>query len=375
MARNQINALEVKKMNRNRIFRLIYQMGAISKPDLAYQLEISLPTVIQNVRNMLEEGLIEENGTLDSTGGRKAVALACNKTARVAVGLDITKNHIGAVVVDLYGSILASQRLKIAFENNSDYTKQVAEVCRAIIIQAGADPAKVLGVGVSIPGVLSIDDQTLIYSHVLRISNLACKDLCRYISYPSVFCNDRNAPGIAEMWNSQSKGHTVYLALSNSVGGAVILGNRLVKGNNQRAGEIGHVTLERNGRRCYCGKRGCLDSYCSATVLSDLANGNLEEFFTLLKEDSPKLKAAWDDYLDYLAMAVNNLRMTFDCEVIVGGYIGAYISDYLPDLQDRVAALNTFEADGSYVKACRFTKEAAAVGAGLIYIERFIESV
>jgi predicted NBD/HSP70 family sugar kinase len=375
MARNQLNPLDVKKMNRNRIYRLIYQSGAISKPDLAHQLEISLPTVIQNVLNLLDEGLIEESGMLDSTGGRKAVALSCNKTARVAVGLDITRDHVGAVVIDLYGSILASQRSAIMFENNLDYAKRIAEICRLIINQAGADPTKVLGVGVSIPGVLSADDQTLIYSHVLRVSNVSCKELCKYISYPTVFCNDCNAPGIAEMWNSQSKGNTVYLALSNSVGGAIILGSRLVKGNNQRAGEIGHVTIERHGRRCYCGKRGCLDSYCSATVLSDLANGSLEDFFTLLNEENPKLKAAWDDYLDYLAIAINNLRMTFDCDVIVGGYIGAYITDYLTDLQDRVAVLNTFEEDGSYVKACRFRKEAAAVGAALIFIEKFIETV
>ena len=99
--------MEIKTVNRNRIYRMIYQNPRISRPELCHRLGLSMPTVMQNVRYLQDRGLVEEGGSLDSTGGRKAVALTCVKDARTAVGLDLTANHISGVLVDLEGGILA----------------------------------------------------------------------------------------------------------------------------------------------------------------------------------------------------------------------------------------------------------------------------
>ena len=97
----------------------------------------------------------------------------------------------------------------------------------------------------------------------------------------------------------------------------------LYMGNHLRAGEFGHNTLVPGGRRCYCGKEGCLDAYCSARLLADHADGNLVAFFDGLRDGDAEKQAVWREYLGYLAIAVNNLHMSFDCDVIVGGYVGA----------------------------------------------------
>lgn len=98
--------IDVKRINRNRIFRLIYNNEKISKQDIAYRLGMSLPTVTQNLKILKEQGLIEEDGVLESTGGRKAKAISCIKNARFAVGLNITKNHISIVLINLNGDIV-----------------------------------------------------------------------------------------------------------------------------------------------------------------------------------------------------------------------------------------------------------------------------
>jgi predicted NBD/HSP70 family sugar kinase len=375
MTREHANNTNLKKVNCNRIYKLIYQKGMISKPEIAYRLGISLPTVMQNVKLLQDAGLVEENGVLESTGGRKAVALSCVKSARAAIGVDITRNHISVVLVNLDGSIAESIREKISYQDNIEYAKKLWTIVDHLIEQSKFDSKKILGMGISVPGILSNDQQILLHSHVLQVKNVRCADLAKFCPFPSVLCNDANAAGIAETWNKEAHESSVYLFLSDSVGGAILLENKLYQGEDQRGGEFGHITIERGGRRCYCGKKGCLDSYCSASVLSDLTDGNLADFFKLLKEGNPKIKTAWENYLDYLATAVNNLRMSFDCSVIIGGYVGAYIEDYIDDLMKRAAELNTFEEDGNYIKACCYRTEAAAVGAALLHIAPFIDQI
>lgn len=374
MAREFANS-NIKRVNCNRIYKLIYHKGIISKPEIAYQLGISLPTVMQNVKLLQDDGLVEENGLLESTGGRKAVALSCVINARAAIGVDITRNHISVALVNLDGSIAESIREKIPYEDGVTYAKKMGAIVDRLIEQSEVDANKILGMGISVPGILSNDQQILLHSHVLQLKNIRCADLVKFCPFPSVLYNDANAAGIAEMWNKDAPESCVYLSLSDSVGGSIILENKLFKGENQRGGEFGHMTIERGGRQCYCGKKGCLDAYCSASILSDLADGNLSDFFKLLKEGNPKTKTAWENYLDYLATAVNNLRMSFDCSVIIGGYVGAYMEDYVGDLERRVAELNTFDEDGSYIRVCSYRTEAAAVGAALLHIAPFLDQI
>lgn len=271
--------MEIKTVNRNRIYRMIYQNPRISRPELCHRLGLSMPTVMQNVRYLQDRGLVEEGGSLDSTGGRKAVALTCVKDARTAVGLDLTANHISGVLVDLEGGILAESREKRAFAVSGEYADALAGMVRDLIGKAAAPAERVLGVGVSMPGTFSADGGLMLDSRVLRMQNLRCAELSRSIPLPCVFCNDANAAGFAEVWDVQSPSDALYLSLSNTVGGAILLGGQLYKGENQRGGEFGHIPVERDGKRCYCGKKGCLDAYCSATVLSDLAGGSLPAFF------------------------------------------------------------------------------------------------
>lgn len=146
------------------------------------------------------------------------------------------------------------------------------------------------------------------------------------------------------MRDLESPRSLVYLSLSNSVGGAILTGGALYGGDHLRAGEFGHNTLVPDGRPCYCGKKGCLDAYCPAKVLSQLTDGNLALFFDGLRSGNAALQTAWNEYLSYLAVAVNNLRMTFDCDVIVGGYVGGFLAEFGEPLREMLVERNTFAA-------------------------------
>lgn len=135
------------------------------------------------------------------------------------------------------------------------------------------------------------------------------------------------------------------------------------------------MTIVPEGKHCYCGKRGCLDAYCSARCLSDMTDGKLEKFFGRLEAGEEEIVSAWDKYTSYLAIAVNNIHMILDCDIILGGYAGSYMENHIQAIQDKVVRRNTFTEENTFVRACSYKFEAAAMGASLKVIETFIEQV
>lgn len=367
--------INLRKMNRNRIYRLVYDSERISKPDIAQKLGLSLPTVIQNVKDLQQAGLLEEGEAMESTGGRKAMAISCVKNARYSIGIDITKNQLSVVLINLSADIISSIQMTKPYENTPGYYTELGEIVRGLVSTAKIDEKHILGAGFSVPGAISEDGQMIVYSHVLEVSGLQCATVSREIPYPTMFCNDANAAGIAEMWSAKFIRNAVYLSLSNTVGGSIILDNKLYLGENQRGGEFGHMTLVQGGLACYCGRKGCADSYCSAQVLSRHTGGNLKLFFERLENDDPSLLEIWRQYLSYLTTLINNLTVAFDCNIILGGYVGVHLDKFIGNLKKKVADINLFSGNEEYIQACKYKYEAAAVGAALLYIQPFLRQI
>ncbi len=262
--------MDVKRRNRSNTLRCILACDHISQMELSQRLSLSWPTVLQNVKELSELGLIQEAGSYESTGGRKAKAYAPVRDAKLALGLDITRNHVSVVLVDLSGQVVRSVRKTCPFSLDDGYAQGLGELAGQFVEEDKAHD-RLLGVGVSLPGIVAEEEGVLRHSHILGIQDVPTGFFSRYILYPCHFINDANAAGLAEVYGAPDAGDFVYLSLSNSVGGAILNGGALYTGNHLRAGEFGHNTLIPGGRRCYCGKEGCLDTYCSARVLADLA--------------------------------------------------------------------------------------------------------
>lgn len=372
MSAKLANTMDIKRRNLARTLRCILACEHISLLDLTRKLSLSGTSVLQNVKILTERGLAREVGSYESTGGRKARAYAPLRDARLAIGLDLTKNHISAVLINLAGQIEHFQRERIPFSTDDEYLRKLGLIAGGM---AKGFEEKILGVGISLPGIIDKAQNRLLYSHVLNLRNFPLDIFRQHVPFGCGFINDANSAGLAEVYEQNIPGVIVYLSLSGSVGGAVFNEGSLYAGQNLRAGEWGHTTVVPNGRQCYCGNRGCLDAYCSASLLSDQTGGNLEEFFRLLAAGDGKKLASWRECLHYLAIAVNNINMALDCDVIIGGYLGSYLEKFGGDFPSILAERNTFKKDASYLRYCRYKKEAAAVGAALTYMRDFIELI
>ncbi len=368
------DSLDTKRNKRNLIFNYIYHKDTASKPELAAAFGISLPTIAQYIADLQADGLIMENGILDSTGGRKPVALSCNAKARGAIGLSLTPDHISAVILDLKGNRIASDIRYIPFSLTAAYRESLGKIIGDILVKASVSPDIILGVRISVPAVVSADGQSITYSHVFP-EGLSCRDLCRDIPFSCSFCNDATAAGFAELWGSSSKNTAVYLSLSNTVGGAVIMDQKIYPGSNYRSGEFGHMSIDRDGIRCQCGQKGCLGCYCAATVLSSDYSNDLSLFFSALDRHDRHAETLWQDYLDHLASAVQILRSILDCDVIIGGFVGSYMDPYMEGLRQIVSSRSPFHEKASFVRSCRHKQYASNTGAALLLIMHFLETV
>lgn len=391
MVIQRTNNSEVKKLNRNRVFRYINSKNRTSMPDIAAALDMSGPTVLQIVKELREAHVICEAGEFESTGGRKAKALAAVRDARYAVGIEITRNHIGMVLTDMTETVLKHNRMRKAFTYEDEYFKQLGAALEEFLGEDKAVRDKIAGVGISVPSIVDSTENHITYSRALDLYDIDGEVFSRHIPYPCVLINDANAAAATECIADKQLESMIYLSLSNTVGGAVVfrqengqeepgspLGSvfeNMYIGKHWHSGEFGHMIIHPGGKTCYCGKKGCVDAYCSALCLAEYADGYLERFFDRMEDGDLELVKVWEDYLDDLAITVDNLRMCFDCDIVLGGYVGSLIGPYIKELQKKVAEKNIFEGGGAYVRACRYQKAASALGAAVYYIENFINSI
>ena len=169
--------------------------------------------------------------------------------------------------------------------------------------------------------------------------------------------------------------NALYLSLNNTLGGAFCIDGKLIPGANQKAGEFGHMILVPGGKKCYCGKQGCADAYCAASVLTDDTKETLEQFMKKVEEQDGQAVKVWKEYLNNLAILISNLRMAYDMDIILGGEVGGYLADHMITLGKKVMEYNGFEHDARYLKVCSYKREASAVGVAKHYLQAFIKTL
>lgn len=366
---------EIKQMNRASIYRLFREQPALTRQDIVSSLGLCLPTVTKNVEELMANGLIEISGSKGYTGGRRAAYYSMVKDAKVALGVDITLNHVTIVAVDLQGTIVASTRQRKRFENVDVYYRYVGNVLQELVQAADFKEDQILGVGIGLPVLVDADRKSILFGKIIDLGDGAFENFSKYIPYQIRLYNDANAAAFTESWASKETGNAFYLMLSNNVGGSMIIDGAVYSGDNQRSGEVGHVTLVPGGKPCYCGQRGCVDAYLAATNLSGLTEGNLQAFFEGVKAGEPTLVQEWEQYLEYLVSTVNTLRLLLDCDIILGGYVGEYLEPYLETVRRKTVERNMFSANADYLRVCSYKKESIAAGAALNFVTEFLASI
>lgn len=361
-----------KSDTKSKIVEYILQNGETSKVELSKELNLSMPTILSSISELIEMNIIQEIGEYHSTGGRKAKTLGINKSFRYSVGINITQNHIAMVLINFSGEVKMQLRKRLKFSTDFEYFLNITEELNSFI-ENSQKSNFILGVGISLPGIVDKENCMLIKSHALQLENYSLHIFEQIIKYPIYFENDANASIMSE--NLTKNDTAIYLSLNNTVGGSIFFDGTLFTGKNHRAGEFGHMILKQNGKKCYCGKKGCADAYCSANVLTKSTDGNLDMFMEKVRNKDLQSIQIWNEYLEYLAILISNLRMAYDVDIILGGDVGGILKDYILDLNKNLLKYNLFDNDFSYLKNCKYPKEATAIGVAKYFIRQYIQLI
>lgn len=376
--KNAATATDVRRNNRNRVFRSVYDAECgVTKQELSRLLGLSMPTILQNVKELTDAQLLIPGETTDSTGGRKAQLLLPNNTAHFAVGVSVTSRHLRLIAIDLHLNTLAYEKVACSAEGLPQ-TELIAALSQ-FLRKVSLPHTRLLGVGIAVPGILSNAEagDTLLAAPTLHVHSISLSPLRAQLPYPVQFLNDANAGGFAEWWNRPNSENLAYLSLDKGVGGAVLLRGSPYTGDYGRSGEFGHMCLDPAGSLCSCGRRGCFEALCSADRISEDLGITPDVFFARLHTGDVAFASLWETYLGHLARGIGNIRMALDCPIVLGGTLAQYLEPYLPSLRARLTADSPFgnAPQAPDLRLCRYRSQATCIGAALHFVSGFLETI
>ena len=377
MSEKGLTTIALKKINRSKIYQYIYRSKLTSKLQIVQDLQMGLSTVSQNLNLLENEGLIEKNGYFDSTGGRKANAIQIVSNFKISIGVGILKNMFHITAIDLYGNTICTDTIPLTYSNTAAYYQQLTDKVKDFIEKNQYPEDKILGVSIATQGITSPDNTTVIYGNIMNNTGMRLKDFSRHLPYPCHLEHDSKSAAFLELWNHPELDSAVVFLLNRNLGGAIITNHQIHQGCSMHSGTIEHICINPDGPLCYCGKRGCLETYCSANSLEQASGMTVKEFFPLLREKkSPQLIQIWEDYLNHLAFAIKNLNLVIDAPIIISGYLAPYFTEEDTDyLLRQINSMTPFELKEEQILVGTHGQYTPAIGAALFYVEKFIQSV
>lgn len=377
MSEKGLTNISVKKINRSKVYQYIYRKKMTSKLQIVQELQMGLSTVSQNLNLLEQDGLIEKNGYFESTGGRKANAIQIVSDFRISIGIGILKNMFHITAVDLYGNALYTDTIPLPYSNTPDYYKQVTDKIKEFIATNQYDEEKILGVSIATQGITSPDHTTVLYGNIMNNTGMKLEDFSRYLPYPCYMEHDSKSAAFLELWKHPELDSAVVFLLNRNLGGAIITNHQIHQGSSMHSGTIEHICINPDGPLCYCGNRGCLETYCSANSLEQAAGMNIKDFFSLLREKkSSQLTQIWEDYLNHLAFAMKNLNLIIDAPIIISGYLAPYFTEEdITYLAEYINAAAPFALNKEQIFVGTNGQYTPAIGAALFYVDQFIHTI
>lgn len=281
---------KIKMNNRALILKFLRKNGPMSRKDLAQCIGITPAAVTILSNEMIEENILVEMGEMEEENkraGRKKILININYDYKYVIGINIESNYINIGVSNLKGKLVENKIIK----TNStllpeDMLKDISNYCISMLWKNNISKQDVIGVGVGVFG--HVDSETGISKKTYNLWNrdVNIKSILeRELQLPAVVDNNVRALAIGEMDYGIGNGikDMIFIKHGPGVGAAIVINNQIYYGQNNKVGEIGHTIVDLNGKKCKCGKKGCLETICSESAIVE----NVKNIFS--KSNTPKL--------------------------------------------------------------------------------------
>jgi predicted NBD/HSP70 family sugar kinase len=319
----------IRDINKQIVLNYVRARAPISRAEIARETSLQRSTVSAIVDDLQAEGLIEETGTGDSTGGRKPTLLQLRTGAPVAIGVDVTPSLTTVVLADLAGNILQSEE----FPTSSDIVYMDKQILAKVRHFAELHPDAGLQVGMSIPGIADPTSGEVLYIPYFQWShwNIGSR-IKEETGLDVVIENDANAIALAELWfGSDAIRRTrnfIMVFVAEGIGTGIIIDGQIYRGENGAAGEFGHMFVADDAPvPCSCGRRDCWEAHASEKALLyryQHSNGtppgsamSMDNLLGLAQNGEVKAMKMLKENAKYLGIGISNLLIGFSPQAIV----------------------------------------------------------
>jgi N-acetylglucosamine repressor len=288
--------LVTRSLEESVFWEILYRGHAV-RSELASLFDVSAATISRAVAQLLTKRLIKEAETELSDRGRRAAILKINSELSFVGGIEMDRNAITAVVTDLSGTLLgrgtvasdAAQPVNVTLES-------CRNVLNVALEDAGMAGVRLASVGVGHTGTLDLKRGICLEwssrPHWRQVNLLG--ELEGTLGLPVVLEDRGRALALAHhlLWPEYRRHHSaVHVHVGTGVGAGIFVQGRLLRGASAAAGELGHISIERNGPACWCGRRGCVEAFTStAAILSQVKSALERGESSLLSEQGKALE-------------------------------------------------------------------------------------
>ncbi|MCO6558459.1 MAG: ROK family protein [Bifidobacterium sp.] len=353
---------DVRRNNRSLIFSLLFPGSQYSRADLGRLTGLSRVAISDVVNSMLDDGLIRENGYETKTNGKgkRGTLLGIDPTRLRIITINLSNAHfIQGAVTDLLGNSLKQAEIALSVKKRvdigtiSNLIAKLAEGCEHII-------------GISIAAVGVVHDGVINRSTEFDWRNIDLETpLERQFKKPVIITNAVVCSMLTERFFGHAGPNMLFVEVDRGIGAATLLDDAVIIGENHAGGEIGHISVDPNGPKCPCGKRGCLEMLVSSPALRTRMRGALpDEQVSILTEAGGRLASALATPIGLLDM--NDVCIYGPADIVNTAFLNA-AQQYL----DRTTT-STFRHH-TVVRRCECGPNTTVRGAAIVMVRNLLE--
>jgi N-acetylglucosamine repressor len=375
-ANGKVGPSLLRHLNGRAVLAALQRHGPLSRAEIARRTGVSGPTVTRVAAALLSAGLLEEGDARPAALGRPGKVLRLASRTVSVLGVAVGARQCESVAAGLDGQLRDGHAR--TFDTPDRYPDLVRAIVRHARQTAAATRTEILGLGVSLPGLLNRREGRTVFSPNLHQTDgrRLGDDLRQRLGWEVALVQESHALCLAEQAYGAARGVTDFavLDISEGLGLGVVHDGRLVEGHSGLAGELGHITVELAGRRCGCGNTGCLETVATDTALAARLSERLgrpltvEDVVKLVRSGQLEVGGEFERVLQYLAVALAAVINVFNPSKL---FLYGRFLDAAPHLTERLLALTRQRALAPSLADCeivraRGSKRLGAV-AGIIH--------
>ncbi len=373
-----LTSTEMRSVNRSAVLDYVRRHSPVARSTIARELQLSLPTVMRIVDELMDRGWVRSTGNKEWSSGRRRDLVEYHKDGHAVIGIDLGGTKMFGALANIGGEIIDEMAINGHRTSGEESFAMLLEIIEKLIDAPRKRGQKVRGIAVGAPGVTHAKDGIVEWAPSLNWCNYPLKrKLEKRFRLPCIVDNDVNLAALGEQWFGAGNGahNIVLITLGTGVGAGIIIDDVLFRGHNEAAGEVGYLLSNRSELDKRYDQFGALETIISGTGIAQRAQAALakripadrlaqitaQDVFEAYRRHEEWSCQIFNETVDYLSMAIVNICALLDPEIIIlGGGVAESADVLLPAVEARV---KNVLPKAPCVKVSTLGRRAAVMGA------------